>query len=84
MSSVIAGAGETPAARLAERIRSGMESLSVVGLPSGVTVTLSIGVVVAHNRIADEFEHQFQLADEALYESKRSGRNQVRVHRDPT
>ncbi|HBJ73219.1 MAG TPA: hypothetical protein DDY88_05855 [Actinobacteria bacterium] len=74
------GAGETPAVRIAGRIRSGMQSLSIDGLPSGADVTLSVGVVVAHNRLAEEFEHELELADEALYESKRSGRDQVSVH----
>ncbi len=61
----------------AERLRQRIAS--VAGLPGSVTLTASIGVAVSepHDTTTD-----FVLrADEALYRSKREGRNQVSVYR---
>ena len=62
----------------AERIREKIANLS--GLPGSVTLTASIGVAVSH---AKDTVTEFLLrSDEALYRSKREGRNQVSVYRD--
>ncbi len=70
-----AGVAEAEAA--AERIRADIAAL--LDLPENVTMTVSIGVAVNHN---GETSEGFLLrADEALYRSKREGRNLVTVHR---
>ncbi|HEX3986194.1 MAG TPA: GGDEF domain-containing protein [Acidobacteriaceae bacterium] len=61
----------------AERIRERIAAVG--GLPGGVDLTASIGVAVSEPR---ETPTDFLLrADEALYRSKREGRNQVSVYR---
>lgn len=61
----------------AERIRQRIAG--VAGLPGSVALTASIGVAVSEPR---ETTTDFMLrADEALYRSKREGRNQVSVYR---
>jgi len=44
--------------------------------PSGVEVTISIGVGVAAGDQLD-FERLFNAADQALYEAKHGGRNRI-------
>ena len=61
----------------AERIRQTIANLA--GLPGSVPLTASIGVAVSEMR---ETTTDFLLrADEALYRSKRAGRNQVSLYR---
>ncbi|MGA7521708.1 MAG: GGDEF domain-containing protein [Acidobacteriaceae bacterium] len=60
----------------AERIR--LTIASVAGLPGSVTLTASIGVAVSEPR--DTTTDFLLRADEALYRSKREGRNQVSVY----
>jgi len=61
----------------AERIRQTIANLA--GLPGSVPLTASIGVAVSEMR---ETTTDFLLrADEALYRSKRAGRNQVSIYR---
>jgi diguanylate cyclase (GGDEF)-like protein len=62
----------------AERIRLKIANMS--GLPGSVTLTASIGVAVS---LAKDTATEFLLrADEALYRSKREGRNLVSVYRE--
>ncbi|HEY1808397.1 MAG TPA: GGDEF domain-containing protein [Acidobacteriaceae bacterium] len=61
----------------AERLRQTIAIMA--GLPGSVNLTASIGVAVSEPR---ETTTDFMLrADEALYRSKREGRNQVSVYR---
>lgn len=63
----------------AERIRSGIQSLD--DLPEGISLTASIGVAVS---MPGESPDELLLrADEALYRSKREGRNLVTMYRSP-
>lgn len=57
-------------AGLAERIRSGVETSSILSVP----VTLSLGYVA---RPAGSFAELYHAADQALYEAKRRGKNQA-------
>ncbi|HUB18381.1 MAG TPA: GGDEF domain-containing protein [Acidobacteriaceae bacterium] len=61
----------------AERIRLQISNLS--GLPGRVNLTASIGVAVSQPR--DTVTELLLRADEALYRSKREGRNLVSVYR---
>ncbi len=72
-----AGADETQV--VAERLRQQIANLA--SLPGSVTLTASIGVAVSYPR---DTPTEFLLrSDEALYRSKREGRNLVSVYREP-
>jgi diguanylate cyclase (GGDEF)-like protein len=75
---LLRSAGVDESLRAAERIRQQIANLS--GLPGSVNLTASIGVAVSQARdTATEF---LLRADEALYRSKREGRNLVSVYRE--
>ncbi|NMI02799.1 diguanylate cyclase [Paenibacillus sp. SZ31] len=67
------------AEKLAEQLRVALlnEPLDVQGAP--ITLTSSFGIA-QYNGGADSLESLLRDADTALYESKRNGRNAVRVH----
>jgi diguanylate cyclase (GGDEF)-like protein len=59
----------------AERIRRAVEALRFDALPEGYRVTISQGVALYQT--GETLESTFKRADEALYQAKNSGRNQV-------
>ncbi len=61
---------------LAERIRSGMASETMPGLPQARVVTVSVGVAVLDPE-EDEVGTLIARADARLYEAKEQGRNRV-------
>lgn len=63
------------ACRVAERIRKAVSGLGLRKDMTHLMVTLSIGV--AASREGDDLDALFARADQALYESKRVGRNRV-------
>jgi diguanylate cyclase (GGDEF)-like protein len=63
----------------AERIRSAIQSLE--DLPEAISLTASIGVAV--NLPGESPDELLRRADEALYRSKKEGRNQVTLYRGP-
>lgn len=63
--------------QIAGRLRIEIEGLT--GLPGGVQITISIGVAASH--LDDASEDLIRRCDEALYRSKRGGRNLVTVDR---
>ena len=69
------------AALAAERLRAAVEALALPH-PSGGTVTVSAGVAGTSERGCRPDE-LFQLADQALYRAKSSGRNRVEVQGGP-
>jgi len=75
---LIAGVDQVGATAVAERIRSRTES-TLISLAPGVTerLTVSIGLALAPAQATDRIT-LLRLADEALYEAKQGGRNQVR------
>lgn len=70
-------ASAAQAEEIAERLRAGIAGLT--RLPGVMTITASIGVAVY--RTGDTADELLRRCDEALYCSKRSGRNLVTVHR---
>lgn len=64
---------------LAEQIRQAVAAATVA--PVG-QVTLSVGVCAA-SALDDSAEEALRLADEALYQAKKAGRNQVVLHQPP-
>ncbi len=71
--------GAEEAQSAAERIRADIETLE--DLPEGLSLTASIGVAVS---LPGESPDELLLrADEALYRSKREGRNLVTMYRSP-
>jgi diguanylate cyclase (GGDEF)-like protein len=64
--------------QIAERLRETVESLGNIA-PAGRAVTVSVGVGMALPTIGRTPEGALQLADEALYDAKRAGRNRVIV-----
>ena len=66
------------AAILAERCREGVENLRTVHSGQEVRTTASFGVANCEGHVS--WSEVVSAADDALYEAKRSGRNQVKVH----
>lgn len=76
--AVILPGVDTPGAHIAaERIRASIEKKEVAGVG---TVTASIGVATFLNH-TDNLGELLELADQAMYEAKQSGRNQVKEAR---
>jgi diguanylate cyclase (GGDEF)-like protein len=72
---IIPGATKEKAAEAAERLRRSIEAADFQYDGMTLKVTISIGVAVWDGKLSD---HRFiELADKALYESKKNGRNRV-------
>lgn len=65
------------AMQVAENIRAGIESL-LIHIPPDTSLRISASIGVARNQYRDQSMHDIQqLADHAMYEAKKSGRNRV-------
>jgi diguanylate cyclase (GGDEF)-like protein len=68
------------AMNIAERIRQGIEKMTIPCTdPRAAKITVSIGVNTLAPIIGSAIEHLILKADEALYQAKAAGRNQVVV-----
>jgi diguanylate cyclase (GGDEF)-like protein len=76
-------ADEERAVAVAERVRSRVSELGFLDQGIDHPITVSIGVTAAHGLARDGFAEALQRADEALYESKETGRDRITVHVDP-
>ncbi len=65
------------AAIVAERLRERIANMTLQSGSSAIKVTISIGVVCFPATPAPGIDDFLRLADEALYEAKRGGRNRV-------
>lgn len=64
---------------VAERIRQAVEGETVVFEGRSIRVTISLGIAELHERIKTD-EEWLGNADDALYRSKESGRNQTQIY----
>jgi diguanylate cyclase (GGDEF)-like protein len=69
---VLPGVGSDVGCEVAERLRVAIERVR----PARAAITISIGVSSARGEDV-QYDALFKLADEALYEAKRAGRNRV-------
>ncbi|MFP8968039.1 diguanylate cyclase domain-containing protein [Pokkaliibacter sp. CJK22405] len=77
---LLPGLGRDTARQFAEKVRL---TASGVGFHfRGVRVSVSLSVGIAISRQGDDAAKLFERADQALYEAKRNGRNQVCVESD--
>jgi diguanylate cyclase (GGDEF)-like protein len=71
------GADANGAARLVERIRTAVSMADWSDIAAGLKVSVSCGITSA--RPTDSLDDVLARADQALYEAKRGGRDQLRV-----
>lgn len=76
---VVVDASERVAVEMAERVRSALASIDWNEYGEDLTVTTSVGVAVGS---ADQVRDVLRLADLALYDAKRDGRDRVVVADD--
>ena len=82
---VLPHTGAEAACVAGERLRSAIERLSIdVGTDAPLKVTASFGLSELDTAGADTAEALVKRADQALYDSKRSGRNRISVRPPPT
>lgn len=74
---IIPGCGFDETIRAAERIRSAVESMRIRRGEESTQVTVSFGCTASIPARNDSLEMLLRTSDEALYESKRQGRNRV-------
>lgn len=79
-AAVLPGSDKQGAQVMAEKIRRAVEALGIAHMGStvGGFVTVSLGVACHDTRQSCSAVELLELADRALYDAKRNGRNQVR------
>jgi len=78
---LLPGLSAEAAEQVAQAVRQAIE-FHAFGLPDGSRITASFGVSWAP--VGGRFDDAYNLADEALYQAKRRGRNQVARASEPT
>ena len=73
---ILFGSNLQQAAEIGERLRTTVESTQFVFNGHQVPVTISVGVATKQNEMST-WDELFAVADGAVYQSKRSGRNRV-------
>lgn len=69
---------------IAERLRQALESEPLAASGEEIAVTSSFGVAEAESGLNDALSALLRQADEALYASKRNGRNRVTPYYAPS
>jgi diguanylate cyclase (GGDEF)-like protein len=73
-------ANEEGAQTLAERIRSTVENTPIMYQGHPINVTVSVGFAVAEPGVPADYPELYKMADSALYEAKKAGRNRCVIH----
>ena len=83
---ILPDASEAAAAQLAERMRLAVQSLALehAAGSNGRVVTISVGLAGIKPDREHKFEALIELADQALYRAKKTGKNRVCVYGDPS
>lgn len=79
-SILLPRSGRTEAELVCERVRRGIEKHAFRALPKNQTITVSIGIALSQDKL--EHSELLRRADQALYEAKEGGRNQIYVFSD--
>ncbi len=76
------GMDEKEAYKFAEKSRENIQNLEIKHKKNSASdfITISIGLVVIEPAFKCEMNSIYKYADEALYESKQNGRNQVSIY----
>jgi diguanylate cyclase (GGDEF)-like protein len=77
---VMAGTGEPQLREVALRLRTALQSNPVASRAGPISVSLSLGGVVYQGGASVTPERALEEADQALYQSKRAGRNRLSIH----
>jgi diguanylate cyclase (GGDEF)-like protein len=75
-AAILTEAGPDDAARVAERLREGIERLEFLAEGERVRLTSSFGIYTLQNG-NEPFNEVFKRVDKAMYRAKQSGRNRV-------
>ncbi|KAA0696337.1 GGDEF domain-containing protein [Halopseudomonas laoshanensis] len=68
---------EAAARKVAERLRQKVELQARVIEGNQINLTISIGAICSYKNNSSDFQALLKLADDALFEAKRRGRNQI-------
>ncbi|WOD09846.1 GGDEF domain-containing protein [Pseudomonas sp. NyZ704] len=68
---------EAAARKVAERLREKVELQARVIEGNQINLTISIGAICSYKNNSSDFQALLKLADDALFEAKRRGRNQI-------
>ena len=80
---LLMGADKDACRRVGARIRSAIERTNFEACESGSRIAVTFSMGMAFPLECDTTEELFERADQALYHSKHSGRNQLFVYKDP-
>jgi two-component system cell cycle response regulator len=78
---VLPDASEDAAITIGERIRTSVRHIDLTDLAPGGRITVSEGIASVANAGPAEFHETMEIADNALYESKNTGRDKITVRR---
>lgn len=81
---LLPGMGEEDALQLAEKVRQGVESMSVVHEGKVIKTTISAGIRCGVPDFNARADSMISCADQALYKAKQTGRNRVVIYDSTT
>lgn len=83
-SLILSDCEEKNALQTMERIRKSIEALKFPTAQGEMSVTISMGICSIKNPAVKSHQDLKRLADEALYQAKKSGRNRICIYQSPS